>query len=164
MQCCMCVHMHIIRLIQSTNRVAVCSGSPGHNSGDEVNKTYNTVRQLVMASSAALEVFNTEIENIDDYKERFDFHCTANQIPDVRRKALFLTRDAFVKLKTLVSPTSLSDMTLSQIVTTMRQHYKRDTVNDLSFSNAYSKTEKGLLNMRKLGKTCNFGGTNLFVG
>ena len=31
MQCCMCVRMRVIRLIQSTNRVAVRSGSPGHN-------------------------------------------------------------------------------------------------------------------------------------
>ena len=69
-----------------------------------------------MASSAALEVFNAEMENIDDYKERFDFHCTVNQIPDACQKVLFLTRigrDAFVKLKTLVSPTPLSDMPLS---------------------------------------------------
>ena len=45
------------------------------------------------------------------YKERFDFHCTAHDIPQRRRKALFLTRigrEAFVKLKTLVSPTLVS--------------------------------------------------------
>ena len=108
----MCVRMRVITLIQSTNRVAVRSGSPGHNSGDEINKTYNTARQLVMASSAELEVFNAEMENIDNYKERFDFHCTANQIPDARRKALFLTRigrDAFVKLKTLVAKPNIAE-------------------------------------------------------
>ena len=45
-----------------------------------------------MATQSTLEVFNPEIENIDDYKERFDFHCTTHQTPDARRKALFLTR------------------------------------------------------------------------
>ena len=74
-----------------------------------------------MASSASLEVFNVEIEGIDDYKEHFDFHC---QVAEGRRKALFLTRigrDAFLKLKTLVSPTPLNDLSLEQIITTMRQ-------------------------------------------
>ena len=78
-----------------------------------------------------MEVFNAEVESIDDYKERFDFHCTANQIPEGCRKALFLTRigsDAFSKLKTLVSPTPLNDLSLDQIISTMRQHYKKDTV------------------------------------
>ena len=64
MQCCMCVRMRVIRLIQSTNRVAVHSGSPRHNSGDKVNKTYNTTQTVVMASSAVLEVFNAELEKL----------------------------------------------------------------------------------------------------
>ena len=84
-----------------------------------------------MASSATLEIFNPEVESIDDYKERFDFHCTAHEIPQRRRKALFLMRigrEAFVKLKTLVSPTPLDDFSLTDIVTTMKQHYKKDTV------------------------------------
>ena len=77
-----------------------------------------------MASSASLEVFNVEIEGIDDYKEHFDLHCTANQVAEGCRKALFLTRigrDAFLKLKTLVSTTPLNDLSLEQIITTMRQ-------------------------------------------
>ena len=84
-----------------------------------------------MASSAPLEAFNAEIEGIDDCKEHFDFHCTANQVTDGRPKALFLTRigrDAFLKLKTLVSPTPLNDLSLKQISTTMRQHFKRDSI------------------------------------
>ena len=27
-----------------------------------------------------LEVFNADVESKDDYKERFDIHCTANQV------------------------------------------------------------------------------------
>ena len=84
-----------------------------------------------MASSVTLEVFNPDVESIDDYKEQFDFHCTANQVPDGRKKALFLTRigwDVFVKLKTLASPMLLSDLSLEQILSIMRQHYKRKTV------------------------------------
>ena len=84
-----------------------------------------------MASQSSLESFNPAVESIEDYKERFDFYCTAHQIPEARRKALFLTRigrDAFAKLKTLVSPTPLSDVSLTVIVTTMTQHYNKDTV------------------------------------
>ena len=105
-----------------------------------------------MASSVTLESFNARVEDIDDYKERFDFHCTANQVADGRRKALFLTRigrNAFLKLKTLVSPTPLSDLSLDQIITTMRDHFKKDTVEigrDSSFSNECNKTTKELPN------------------
>ena len=42
-----------------------------------------------MASSATLEIFNPEVESTDDYKERFDFHCTAREIPQRRKKLYF---------------------------------------------------------------------------
>ena len=120
-----------------------------------------------MASSVTLESFNAGVEDIDDYKERFDFHCTANQVADGRRKALFLTRigrDAFLKLKTLVSPTPLSDLSLDQIITTMRDHFKKDTVEiaeRFKFFKRMQQDNEGvaeyLAELRKLGKTCNFG-------
>ena len=87
--------------------------------------------KMTMATQFSLESFNPSAESIEGYKERFDFYCTAHQIPEARRKALFLTRigrNAFAKLKTLVNPTPLNDVALSDIVTTMMQHYKKDTV------------------------------------
>ena len=84
-----------------------------------------------MASSVNLEVFNADVESIDDYKERFDFRCTANQVSEGWKKALSLStigRDAFVKLKTIASLTALTDLLVEQIVPTMSQHYKRETV------------------------------------
>ena len=48
--------------------------------------------EILMATQSSLESFNPAAESIEDYKERFDFHCTAHQIPEGRRKALFLTR------------------------------------------------------------------------
>ena len=77
-----------------------------------------------MASSVTLEVFNPDVESVDDYKERFDFYCMANQISRERKKALFLTRigrDAFVKLKTLASPTSHIELSLEQILSTIME-------------------------------------------
>ena len=86
---------------------------------------------MTMATQFSLESFNPSAESIEDYKERFDFYCTTHQILEARRKALFFTRigrDAFTKLKTLVSPTLLNDVSLPGIVTMMTQHYKKDTV------------------------------------
>ena len=53
-----------------------------YTSGDEVNKQFWST----MASSVNLEVFNADVESIDDYKECFDFHCTANQVSEGRKK------------------------------------------------------------------------------
>ena len=84
-----------------------------------------------MASSVTLELLNSGVEDINDQKEGFDFHSTANQVANGCQKALFLTRigrDAFLKLKTLVSPIPLSDLSLDQIIMTMRDHFKKDTI------------------------------------
>ena len=84
-----------------------------------------------MAGPLTLESFDSAVETVDDYKERFDFHCTALGIREDRQKALFLTRigrDVFVKVKTLASPTPLADLTLAQIVEYMKGHYKKETV------------------------------------
>ena len=135
---------------------------PRYTSGDEVNKQlYST-----MASSVTLEVFNPDVESVDDCKERFDFHCTANQVSRERKKALFLTRigrDAFVKLKTLASLTLLSELLLEQILSTMKQHYKRETVEiaeRFKFFKCVQQDMEGvaecITELRKLGKTCNF--------
>ena len=103
-----------------------------------------------MACSVTLDLFNIGVEDIDDYKEGFDFHCTANQVANGCQKTLFLTRigrDAFLKLKTSVSPTQLSDLSLHQIIMTMRDHFRKDTMEiaeRLSFSNECNKTTKEL--------------------
>ena len=51
--------------------------------------------------------YDPKIERIEDYKERFDlFYSVAHQVPEDRRKVLFLTRIeqvTYAKLKTLVS-------------------------------------------------------------
>ena len=41
-----------------------------------------------MASLVNLDVFKANVESIDNYKEHFDFHCTANQISEGQKKAL----------------------------------------------------------------------------
>jgi len=44
---------------------------------------------------------------------------------------LFLTRigrEAFSKVKTLASPTPLTELSLAQVIEYMKQHYKKETV------------------------------------
>ena len=136
---------------------------PRYTRCDEVNKQLCST----MASSVTLEVFNPDVESVDDYKEHLDFYCTENQVSREQKKALFLTRiewDAFVKLKTLASPTSLSELSLEQILSTMKQHYKRETVEiaeRFKFFKPVQQDTEGvaeyIAELRKLGKTCNFG-------
>ena len=73
-------------------------------------------------------------------------------------------RDALAKLKTLVSPTPLNDLSLSAIVTTMTQHYKKDTVEIAERFKFFKRVqqEKELVadyvaELQRLSKTWNFG-------
>ena len=55
-----------------------------------------------MASNFMLETFNPAVESVDDYKEHFNFHCTATGVRQDRQKALFLSRigqEVFAKVK-----------------------------------------------------------------
>ena len=45
-----------------------------------------------MASNSTLETFDPAVESMDDYKERFDFYCTAAGVHQDQLKALFLAR------------------------------------------------------------------------
>ena len=71
-----------------------------------------------------LHEFDPLKESIEDFRERFDFYCLANNIRGEgdtasRKQALFFTllgQSAFAKLKTPASLTSVSDLTLDQIM------------------------------------------------
>ena len=114
-----------------------------------------------------LETFDPAVESVDDYKERFDFHCTATGVKQDRQKALFLSRigrEVFAKVKTLASPRSLADLNLSQIMELMQEHYKKDTIEiaeRFKFFKRVQQEQETLANylaeLRKLAKHCNFG-------
>ena len=42
-----------------------------------------------MASNSIIETFDPAIESVDNYKERFDFHCTATGVRQDQQKAQF---------------------------------------------------------------------------
>ena len=120
-----------------------------------------------MASNSTLETFDPAVESVDDYKERFDFYCTAVGVHQDRLKALFLARvgrEVFSKVKILASPWPLTELDLPEIVDLMKEHYKKDTIEIAErfkfFKRAQQEQEtlaNYLAELRKLTKNCNFG-------
>ena len=78
-----------------------------------------------------VEPFDPATEQIEDYKERFDFYCTAHGIIEDKQKALFSTRvgqKMYAKLITWISPTSFSDLFLDEIVEKLKVRTHTETV------------------------------------
>ena len=118
-----------------------------------------------MAQCHPVEPFDPSSERIEDYKERFDFYCTAHGI-EGKQKALFLTRigqKMYTKLKTWISPTSLSDLTLDEIVAKLKDRTSAETVEIAEryrFFKRLQQPEEAVIDhmseLRKLAKSCNF--------
>ena len=121
-----------------------------------------------MASNSTLEAFNPAVESVDDYKERFDFYCTAAGVRQDQCKALFLARvgwEVFLKMKTLANPQPLTELDLPQIVDLMKEHYKKDTIEIAEHFKFFKRVQleqetltNYLAELRKLAENCNFGG------
>ena len=65
-----------------------------------------------------LREFDPKKESVEDFNEHFEFYCVANGIRDdnaAKKKVMFITllgQETFTKLKVLVSPTTMNDLTL----------------------------------------------------
>ena len=82
-----------------------------------------------MAHYHLVEPLDPAIELIEDYKERFDFYCTAHGITEYKQKALFLTRidqKMYAKLKRRISPMSFCDLSLDEIVEKLKVRNSRN--------------------------------------
>lgn len=120
----------------------------------------------------ALKEFDPEKESIEDFRERFEFYCVANKFKnegdDVRRKkALFITllgHSTFAKLKTLASPTPVSDLTMDDIMEFLLAHYRPQTIEIAERFKFFKRMQKPsetvvefVSELRALAKSCNFG-------
>ena len=121
-----------------------------------------------------LREFDPKKELIEDFHERFDFYCLANNIHDNneenlrRKKALFITllgQVTFARLKILASPTPVSELTLDAIMERLIGHYRPQTIEIAErfkfFKRNQGNTESAtefVAELRRLAKTCNFGG------
>ena len=84
-----------------------------------------------MAHSSVPGLFDAKNEQIDDYKERFDFYCVAHGVAKEKQKALFLTsidQQMYVKLKTWIRPRTFSELSLAQIVAKLKERTMEETI------------------------------------
>ena len=120
-----------------------------------------------METARSSDPFDSDVESIDDYKERFDYYCTAYGIADERKKALFLTRigqKMYTKLKVWVSPTSIGGLSLHEIVTRLKARTLPETVEIAERYRFFKRQQKAdekvteyMSELRSLAKSCNFG-------
>ena len=119
-----------------------------------------------MESSRGVEPFDPTLEQIDDYKELFDYFCIAHGIAEAKQKALFFTRigqTMYMKLKTWVSPKNLSDLSLDEIVVQLKSQISVQTVEIAERYRFFKRLQKDgesvveyMSQLRSLAKTCKF--------
>ena len=80
-----------------------------------------------------IKEFNSTKETIDDFHQRFEFYCAANNIKSddeaqqAHKKALFITmlgQTTFVKLHDLANPNDITTLSLDQVVELLTAHYR----------------------------------------
>ena len=83
----------------------------------------------------SLREFDPIKESIEDFKERFEFYCLANNFRGEGnhaqcKKALFITligQETYAKLKILTSPSPVANLTLDAIMEHLIGHYRPQT-------------------------------------
>ena len=89
-----------------------------------------------MAEPGTPRNFDPSKESIKDFRDRFEFHCLANNIKGEgealrQKKALFiklLDQATFAKLKDLLNPREKRDLYLDQIMELLMGHYCLKTI------------------------------------
>ena len=117
-----------------------------------------------------LREFHPKKESIEDFVERFEFYCLANGICGDnadRKKANFvklLGQETLAKLKTLASPTAVSELTLDSIKQHLNNYFRPVTVEiaeRFKFFKWNQKEQESAMDymseLCRLAKTCNFG-------
>lgn len=121
----------------------------------------------------SLKEFDPAKESIEDFRERFDLYCLANNIRGEnadavhRKKAMFITllgQATFAKLKVLASPTPVADLALDAIMEHLVAHYRPKTIEIAERFKFFKRSQKKgeaavdfIADLRRLAKTCNFG-------
>ena len=120
-----------------------------------------------------LREFDANKESIEDFHQRFEFYCLANNVKEGdeaqrnRKKALFITlvgQATFAKLRDLASPRAIADISLDDIVELLKTHYRPQTVEIAERFKFFKRTQGAsertadfMAELRRLAKTCNFG-------
>ena len=119
----------------------------------------------------SIREFDSRKESVEDFYERFEFYCVANNIRpgevDNRKKALFLTllgQTTFAKLKVLVSPTPMGELSLEGILERLTRHFRPKAIEIAEQFKFFKQNQweceyatDFIAELRALIKTCNFG-------
>ena len=115
-----------------------------------------------------LTVFDPVEETFENYLQRFQFYCSANDIrSDIKKKALFLTavgQAAFGKIKDLISPVTLEEATFDVIKEKLREHYQPQLVEIAERYKFFQRTQREgetiaeyLADLKKIARNAKFG-------
>ena len=125
-----------------------------------------------MAAHGTLRDFDSTKESVEDFCERFEFYCLANNIKGKgdrqrQKKALFvmlLGQATFAKLKDLANPREIKDIPLNEIVDLLIGHYRPKTIEIAEWFKFFKRTQGDnkriadfVAEFRRLVKTYNFG-------
>ena len=117
--------------------------------------------------------FDPAKESVEDFQQRFEFYCLANNIKSddeaqiAWKKALFVTmlgQATFAKLRDLANPRAVADLSLDNIVEVLTAHYRPHTIEIAERYKFFKCVQEDgervadfVANLRRLAKTCNFG-------
>ena len=117
--------------------------------------------------------FDPQKESIEDFHERFEFYCLANNVRAAegeaadRKKALFITllgQGSFSKLKSLAHPIAVADLSLDAILQHLSGHYQPKTIEIAERFKFFKRNQREkesvaefIAELQTLAKTCNFG-------
>ena len=120
-----------------------------------------------------IKEFDPTKETIDDFRQRFEFYCTANNIKSddeaqqARKKALFITmlgQTTFVKLRDLASPNDITTLSLDQVIELLTAHYRPQIIEIAERYKFFKRTQEDqerttdfIAALRRLAMTCKFG-------
>ena len=115
-----------------------------------------------------IAAYDAGSEKLESYIERFDFYCLANKIDsDEGKKATFLSTvgaSTFEKVKELLSPRTVQQVTYGMIIEKLISHYKPQCIEiaeRFKFFKRHQNSGESIADfeagLRKLGSTCNFG-------
>ncbi|XP_065895620.1 uncharacterized protein [Dysidea avara] len=114
--------------------------------------------------------FDPRKESVEDFYERFEFYCVANNIRpgegDNCKKALFLTllgQTTFAKLKVLANPTPVGELSLEGILERLTGHFRPKTIEIAERFKFFKRSQREcesatdfIAELCALAKTCNF--------
>ena len=113
-----------------------------------------------------IDTFNPDCESIEAYLERIDLYFAANNVPDDRKVAIFLSvlgGKTYTLLRNLLAPQKPSERTLAELRTALSTHFEPKRVVVAERFHFYRRNQAAgesisefVAELRKLSTHCQF--------